>query len=170
MQIKSFAKMCNRMLTDWSRREVDEMKDFKSIPASPKLNTEVSAYHYLRKPENKDFIQKQIVYGSYVVRGAMSADMRFSKWSRRLSHPSKFKSFAEFFVWSRAFYTVEKYPDGFLKCSCPIGSKKYVCKHSVAVDIVKNKFQLNPLAKSLPIGYKRGRGRPKKVGLALSLN
>jgi hypothetical protein len=169
MLIKSFVKLCQRMLSDWSQKEVDEGRKFESTPASPNLNTEVAAFHYLQKEENKEFISKQIVRDSYFVRGSMASNMQFSKWSRRYSHPSKLKSFAEFTVWSRAFYTVEKSTNGYFQCSCPMGMKKYVCKHTVAVNVLKNRYELKPLAKSLPFGFKRGRGRPKTVGPALSI-
>uniref|UniRef100_A0A914W8S1 SWIM-type domain-containing protein n=1 Tax=Plectus sambesii TaxID=2011161 RepID=A0A914W8S1_9BILA len=167
MLIKSFISLCHRMLTDWSWREV-EGREFQTCPPSAKLGTEVRAYHHLQESENESFLCNQIVRGTYIARGSLAGEMRFSRWSRRFTRPN-FKSFSEYVVWSRAYYMVDRREDGSLLCSCPVGLKQYVCEHSVAISVAKFRAEFNPLAKSLPLGFKRGRSRPKKVGSALSL-
>ena len=150
MLIKSFLSLCQRMLTDWSRREV-EGREFQTSPPASKLETEIRAYHHLQESRNEAFIRNQIVRGTYFARGSFADEMRFSRWSRRFTSP-KFKSFSEYIVWSRAYYTIYRRRDGSLLCSCPIGLKQYVCKHSVAISVAKNCAEFNPLAKSLPLG------------------
>ena len=53
------------------------------------------------------------------------------------------------------------------KCTCPAYLKNYVCKHNTGVSVLK-KYASKAIpfaAKTLPLGQKRGRGRPS---LALS--
>jgi hypothetical protein len=55
-----------------------------------------------------------------------------------------------------------------IDCSCEDFLKRYLCKHSLAM---MHKFNYSippPEATALPLGQKRGRGRPRKTGLAFS--
>lgn len=53
-------------------------------------------------------------------------------------------------------------------CSCPTFAKEYICKHSLAVAILNNKFSVRPEAKSFhSMDKKRPRGRPAKISKAL---
>uniref|UniRef100_A0A914WL60 MULE transposase domain-containing protein n=1 Tax=Plectus sambesii TaxID=2011161 RepID=A0A914WL60_9BILA len=99
MTIRSFLSLCRRMLSDWSKREIEECQ-FQPSPPSPTLATEVKAHHYLQDIANMNFIRRQFVRGSYFVRSRLAGEMRFSRWSRRFSHPSKFASFSDFTAWS----------------------------------------------------------------------
>jgi len=47
-------------------------------------------------------------------------------------------------------------------CTCPMFSKNYICKHTLGIAIQLKKFAVVvEEAKSVPIGEKRKRGRPK---------
>ena len=50
----------------------------------------------------------------------------------------------------------------FFKCSCPLGSKKYFCKHNIGLAIKFKNLQIPDSAKSVPLNEKRTRGRPAK--------
>ena len=50
----------------------------------------------------------------------------------------------------------------FYKCSCGEGSKKYFCKHSIAMAIKFKGLEILDIAKSVPLTENRKRGRPKK--------
>ena len=52
-------------------------------------------------------------------------------------------------------------------CSCPVFLKQYVCKHLIGVAIRLKKAKPPAAAKSIPIGQKRRRGRPKLAKPAL---
>lgn len=57
-------------------------------------------------------------------------------------------------------------------CNCPKYLENYICKHVVGMAI-RNNFIVPPLtASAVPIGKKRGKGRPKTVapGSALLLD
>ena len=47
-------------------------------------------------------------------------------------------------------------------CSCPSGSKKYFCKHSVGLAIKFKHGKIPYSAKSVPLNEKRFRGKPAK--------
>ena len=50
----------------------------------------------------------------------------------------------------------------FFLCSCPSGSKKYFCKHSIGLAIKFKQLEIPDSAKSVPLNEKRSRGRPAK--------
>ena len=53
------------------------------------------------------------------------------------------------------------------KCTCPYFLKKYMCKHLVGLAIRLKYVKPPPVAKDIPIGQRRKRGRPKKSSRAL---
>jgi hypothetical protein len=79
----------------------------------------------------------------------------------------KFNSFNEykvamFNIWTTTLPTDKvKWVDG--KCDCPAYFKKRLCKHVVGVAIWTKIAVPPPVAKAIPIGAKRRRGRPAKA-------
>lgn len=55
----------------------------------------------------------------------------------------------------------------YAKCNCPPFLKKYKCKHVIGVGIRKGLCSAPEVAKGVPIGQKRKRGRPPKASAAL---
>ena len=47
-----------------------------------------------------------------------------------------------------------------LWCTCPEGLKKFICKHSLAVGSLFGLIEFSDVARALPVGRKRKRGRP----------
>ena len=47
-------------------------------------------------------------------------------------------------------------------CSCPSGSRKYLCKHSVGLATKFKHREIPDSAKSVPLNEKRSRGKPAK--------
>ena len=79
---------------------------------------------------------------------------------------SKFKKkntegFEHFKNLKTSVYEIEEDGD-FYKCSCPIGLKKYFCKHNIGLAIKFKNLQIPETAMSVPLAEKRTRGRPKK--------
>ena len=54
-----------------------------------------------------------------------------------------------------------------LWCTCPEGLKKYICKHSLAVGSLFGLVEFSDVARALPVGRKRKRGRPALARPAL---
>jgi uncharacterized Zn finger protein len=52
-------------------------------------------------------------------------------------------------------------------CTCQPFQKKYLCKHVVGLAVKNNLYSLRPEAKTVPLGERRGPGRPKKAKKAL---
>lgn len=79
------------------------------------------------------------------------------------------KSLDEFKKYAFAFYSLEMPSNNWRKgtCTCPSFYKKFICKHLVGM-AMRYKLVEPPLAaKSVPLGQKRKRGRPKKAKHAL---
>ena len=53
-------------------------------------------------------------------------------------------------------------------CTCPVYATDYACKQSMRIAIRLQHLDVPSTAKTIPIGQKRKRGRPAKVGPALS--
>ena len=82
-------------------------------------------------------------------------------WSRkddsRLDAPAQSRSLKT----RASLYELTEDGDFFL-CSCPSGSKKYFCKHSIGLAIKFKHLEIPDSAKSVPLNEKRSRGRPAK--------
>ena len=52
-------------------------------------------------------------------------------------------------------------------CTCPVFVKKRLCKHSLGFQIMRGDVVAPIQAKTVPLGQKRKRGRPKKASSAL---
>ncbi|KAG4068613.1 hypothetical protein HA402_004954 [Bradysia odoriphaga] len=68
-----------------------------------------------------------------------------------------------------AYYTVEMPGNNWKKgtCTCPAFCKKFICKHLVGMAVRYKLVEVPLSAKSVPIGQKRKRGRPRKAKHAL---
>jgi hypothetical protein len=70
----------------------------------------------------------------------------FNQWKLESSNPSDWKSF---------------------NCTCPAFSKNFICKHVVGMGIRLKLCKPPSIAKNIPLGQKRKRGRPSKAKKAL---
>ena len=52
---------------------------------------------------------------------------------------------------------------GFWLCTCRVGLKHKICKHSLGIEILFHGREVSATAKSLKIGQRHGRGRPKRI-------
>ena len=68
------------------------------------------------------------------------------------------------FSWSW-FYV--RFFDNTWSCSCKIGQKTYFCKHIMAVKL-NVRYQGRQMPQAQRLNLKRKRGRPEKIGSALS--
>ena len=84
---------------------------------------------------------------------------KFMKHNEDLDYSDGFDEWKE----TRAsLYELTEDGDFFL-CSCPSGSKKYFCKHSIGLAIKLKHLEIPASAKSVPLNEKRTRGRPAKI-------
>ena len=75
-------------------------------------------------------------------------------------------TFDDFLIWLQSCWIVVPLES----CTCPIGLKMYACKHSVGLAIKFNLYQVSDQTRIHPLGKRKTRGRPKKVGTALHCN
>ena len=55
-------------------------------------------------------------------------------------------------------------------CNCPNFLKEYICKHVIGMAIRLKHCKLPSIAKHVPLGEKRKRGRPRKATQALLID
>jgi hypothetical protein len=98
---------------------------------------------------------------------SLAKDKRDFTDNDMINKEMKFNSFnqykvAMFNIWTTTLPTDKvKWVDG--KCDCPAYFKKRLCKHVVGVAIWTKIAVPPPVAKAIPIGAKRRRGRPAKA-------
>jgi len=56
------------------------------------------------------------------------------------------------------------------KCTCPFYLKSNICKHIIGIASNNKLFEIRPVAKCVPLGTKRKRGRPAKASSALAID
>lgn len=158
-----FLHAMKEILQEWSADRDPLKKNCKFFSQKPSQNLQLqtAAFHWsISEPK---FIQVKDVH--YVYSTA-------SKSSRAKIEKKYISSFAKcnwgtFDIYSQirnSIWAVNLHKD---TCTCREFFKKYICKHLVGLQY---KLQIIPppdAAKSLPLGEKRKRGRPKKALKAL---
>uniref|UniRef100_A0A914X3P3 SWIM-type domain-containing protein n=1 Tax=Plectus sambesii TaxID=2011161 RepID=A0A914X3P3_9BILA len=166
MPIGSFVKEMNRLMEEWSR--ASETHTFQSVPPRT-LSLEVKGFHWSEDPVNKDFVAPQLRTGTYFVPGSFANEMSYRNYGR-CDLRGRFRTFGHFVIWSKAYYRVFRNSANLLLCTCAFSAKMFICKHSIAIERMKFDIDVSLKAKALPIDYRPGRGRPKSVGPALSMD
>lgn len=84
-----------------------------------------------------------------------------------LIHADDFESHMKM---SRIIYCVSSNKSALgVSCTCAKYMKNYICVHAIAYLVYCERLEIPMEAKSVPLGQKRKRGRPKRVSPALSL-
>ena len=83
--------------------------------------------------------------------------------------PNLFGNFAEFQRWLGSYYIVEN-TRGWFACTCHVSLTENICKHSVGIRIAYHGLEVPYAAKALPLGQRRGPGRPPNVGPAIQFD
>jgi hypothetical protein len=71
-------------------------------------------------------------------------------------------SFEEYQAWRSSYWLVEERDHDYF-CDCPISMKGKLCKHTNGLYYREGKMEVTSQVRSVPIGQKRKRGRPKKL-------
>ena len=95
---------------------------------------------HAKKFDIKDLVKKFIKHND-----KLDYDDGFDEWKEVKSSLYELTDDGQFFV-----------------CSCPVGSEKYFCKHSVGLAIKFKNLKIPDAAKSVPLNEKRSRGRIAK--------
>ena len=127
------------------------------------LKMKTNGFQWMMTHQNpKDIIK---IRGSYFVLSlkAKSSDdlVLLVKKFLDLKENVNFDSFDDWKHFKTTVYELKE-DDGFFKCSCGDGLKKFFCKHNIALSIKFNSYQIPDTAKSVPLSENRRRGRPKK--------
>uniref|UniRef100_A0A914WRT3 SWIM-type domain-containing protein n=1 Tax=Plectus sambesii TaxID=2011161 RepID=A0A914WRT3_9BILA len=166
MSIGSFVKEMNRLIGEWSH--ASETHTFQSVPPRT-VALEVKGFHWSEDPFNKEFVAPQLRTGIYFVPGSFSNEMSYRNYGR-CDLRGRFKTFGHFVIWSKAYYRVFRNSDGLLLCTCASSAKRFICKHSIAIERMKFDIDVSLKAKALPIDFRPARGRPKFISAALSID
>lgn len=153
-----------KMVNDWS---CDYIKD-KVFITQPTIDLPLwtSAYQWVKLSKRVIVSQHLIdldekVYSFKIPSSNFDTVVEFD-----LSHC---KSLDEFKKFAFAYYTVEMPSNNWRKgsCTCPSFYKMFICKHLVGMAMRYRLVEPPLAAKSVPLGQKRKRGRPKKAKHAL---
>ena len=71
-------------------------------------------------------------------------------------------SFKEYKDMRTSCWLLEERDNDFF-CDCPIGMKGKLCKHTIGMRYVTGKLEATSQVRSVPLGQKRKRGRPKRL-------
>jgi hypothetical protein len=99
----------------------------------------------------------------YYVRASSNQGMSLSNYKEQRKNPSLLKSFEEYNIWRKSFYTVQKVGSlNSFTCTCYNGLKQKICKHIIAIRLLfEDGFDVRAQAKTVPVGETRPPGRPK---------
>ena len=170
MPVAEFISTSLEINKDWSeKRDPNSVNHPKSVAQEPTIETKdfTSAYNWLKETK---IIQKDSLSTKQFFFKSKLTTMQVSKTSirsyRNALTSNEIRTFDEYSstilsIWHVMFEpnTDEtNWKNG--KCSCPAFHKSYICKHVIGL-AARLKFVIIPnLAKNVPIGEKRQRGRP----------
>ena len=81
---------------------------------------------------------------------------------------ASWSTFDEYTASRKAVWTLVNVTEGNgFTCNCPVFMKKNICKHSLGLEIHLKIADAPALAKTVPLGQRRKRGRPKQAKPAL---
>ena len=151
------------MVHDWST--TSEEKGFSTIPT---LGIPIFDRGWKWSQKNPEYVQLYSPPGvvSYAVRGS-KGKYGLDLYLQVHQNPSLLQNFADYQTWLNEWHLVDN-SNGFFSCTCYEGLKKYRCQHSVGLEILVQGLPVPAEVTSLPIGQRRTKGRPKKIGPALS--
>jgi hypothetical protein len=164
----------NSLLTKWSAQRDSAAINSKLFVNIPTMSTALLTKSYQWAAEPREILSKP--------RGADWRDY----YVPAAQHPAdygpdlvrKYRSSFDFlrcdslndYVRLRSkLWVVSVYQDQWdtASCNCPVFLKEFVCKHSIGLAIKRKKFNVPAVAKNIPIGKKRKRGRPRLATAAL---
>jgi hypothetical protein len=166
-----FFEKSKEYVEGWSESRNPATVNFTTFAVKPSitLRLETSAYNWAR---SNSFIRSSRDKGCYYIRTKESqksfpiSEVNEYERQRRQMQWRKFSTYAK---WKSSFSKVTmaggEWEGAF--CSCPNFQKNYVCHHILGLAVRQKLYEVRPEAKSIPIGEKRKRGRPKLAKKAL---
>lgn len=169
------------ILQRWSKERKSDHPDYKPFASQPETTLPLftSAFQWTQS-ENAKFskfrkMNEDTTYwfvASSSNKGTKVKDTGINKLIRKIKTP-QFHSFDSFkkFLFDMWMIKLCKSKEGVAwnecSCTCPSFQKRYICKHVLGIAMKLKLLEPPSEAKSVPIGGKRKRGRPKKSSKAL---
>ncbi|CAF2610650.1 unnamed protein product [Rotaria sp. Silwood2] len=157
LPLSAFLKIAERMLIDWSKDS--EEKPFQ-LHITYKDDLKLSAYTWLQQLDKTQILQMNA--NVYVI-PSKNGNMSTTTWVQQF-HAMTWNNYDELVNWlnsARLISCLRLLPPLF--CTCRTGLKEYTCVHILGLLMLWGSQPMPQL-----IGKRKGKGRPKKVKLALS--
>jgi MULE transposase domain/SWIM zinc finger len=172
LPMHQFLSSLRNMVFDWSLNCDPIRPNAKPFAHKPTVNLKLQTAAYNWKREKPSVLFRED--GStktYFVSSAGNADLKERDVDMYLTQNAR-KNWRKFdaYVKTQRRLDMVSISDGDWEkatCTCTEFLKRFICKHTLGIAIVENKFKVVPEAKLVPIGQKRKRGRPAKAKKAL---
>lgn len=168
LPVGQFLTCMAEMVEQWSRRRDPSSINcvtFAETPI-PSLQLWTEAFQWAISPSAA--LQRDTEDGTeYFVSSSRVKEVVTPKTLRRYEkREGRWVNFDDFKSWRTEIWKITVSPAG-LACSCPSFLKNGQCKHALGIQIRQREVVVPPEAKTVPLGQKRKRGRPKKALKAL---
>ena len=150
------------MVTEWSEEE-DKILESPRIAGlhgeKNSLALRTAGSHCYSANKDGNILGINNPQGKYTV--TESEEFKLGKVNANRRTPLS-SSFDEFLRIRSSCWIIEE-RDGDMFCDCPVGMKGKLCKHSVGILYHSNVLEPADDVRSVPLGEKRKRGRPKNL-------
>ncbi|CAF3873774.1 unnamed protein product [Rotaria sp. Silwood1] len=173
--LSRFLTVASDIVNKWSMSRNQNQTDpvvFSTEPTIP-LAKWTNAYHFAKSSKSvlqlqskrKGFIDYYIPAGD-VVNITKNEIQRYQR--QQWTSFAQFKDL-QFGIWKVTLPNIgSEWKNGF--CNCPNFLKEYICKHVIGMAIGLKHCKPPSIAKDVPLGEKRKRGRPRKATQALLID
>jgi len=167
-----FLRAASDLVNNWSKeRDPEHLNYRKPIAIEVTLGTTEyrSAYQWLKKPTRITIQAENLFYsraGHSTIQSLSAADVKAYKVA---VEKLQFKNFDEYDNLINGIWCTTLSRDNFRNstCTCPSYFKDYICKHIIGCAALEKLIKIPSVAKSVEIGQKPKRGRPKLAKKAL---
>ncbi|KAF0295052.1 hypothetical protein FJT64_007364 [Amphibalanus amphitrite] len=166
LPVGRFVVAAQSMIRDWSR-DLTGRRQFQDTPIAD-LAVMTKAHQYLQQEK----VVVQVGEDSFFVRSGEELTLSNEQVDAYVQmvegNPQSFDEFVDhrFSMW-RVQDTGNRTEAMAMWCTCPEGLKKFVCKHSLAIGSLFGLIDFSDVARAMPVGRKRKRGRPTLARPAL---
>lgn len=162
LPVGQFLSFCEGMIKEWSLDCADR-RPFQ-VARQPDTREFRDAWTYMQETATANVL----VYGNtwYLASGGR-ARLTTEELNEYLVAMNACADFDQYAEQRMAVWAVEATEGADVRCNCPVGMKRGVCKHTIAVSVWDNRIEVPAVAQHSLVGQKRKRGRPSATATAL---
>ncbi|CAM4984960.1 unnamed protein product [Rotaria socialis] len=154
--MSSFLPKIEQMLHDWSTASLSNI-----FVSKPSISTDLELLAF-KWSNNIDKLRILHWFDSWYIIPSSNSFITPAVWLQ-MYQLQQWISFDEFVAWLKSCWLVCPLNS----CTCPSGLKYYICKHSIGLAMLLNKYEVNGKTHLQLLGKRRGKGTSKRVRTAL---